>query len=111
VRRRVWLAARITDVVQPDGAVEFDVVCLDLLGDGVDFEDVDAADGERGEVEAPAPEHLGAEVEDVHGVNAGHGGHVWQTADEFLFSIGCAELWGGPKDQQRVCRNWELGGK
>src|SRR2546423_7600860 len=24
---------------------------------------------------------------------AGHGGHIWQTTDEFLFGIGCAELW------------------
>ena len=57
------------------------------------MEDVDAADGERGEVEAPTPEHLRAEVEDIHGVNAGHEGHVWQTPDEFFFGIGCAELW------------------
>jgi hypothetical protein len=32
-------------------------------------------------------------VEDIQGVNAGHRGHVSQTADEFLFGIGCAELW------------------
>ena len=63
------LAARITHIVHPDRAVEFNIVGLDLLGDGVDFEDVYAADGERDEVEAPAPEHLGAEMEDVHGVN------------------------------------------
>src|SRR5271155_4668870 len=93
VSRRVRLAARITHVVHPDRAVESNVVGLDLLGDGVDFEDVYAADGERDEVEAPAPEDLGAEVEDVHSVNAGHGGHIWQTADEFFFGIGCAELW------------------
>jgi hypothetical protein len=31
-------------------------------------------------------------VEDVHGVNAGHVGHEWQTLDEFFFGIGCAEL-------------------
>lgn len=91
--RRIRLAARITHVVHPDRAVEFNVVGLDLLGDGVDLEDVYAADGERDEVEAPAPEDLGAEVEDVHGINAGHGGHIWQTADEFLFGIECAELW------------------
>ena len=100
--RRVRLAARITQVVHPDCAVEFNVVGFDLLADRVYLEDIDSADGEWGEVEAPAPKHLGAEVEDVHGVNAGHGGHIWQTGDEFLFGIGCAELWGGTKGQQRV---------
>jgi hypothetical protein len=57
------------------------------------LEDVDSTNGEWGEVEAPAPKHLGAKVEDVHGVNAGHGGYVWQTLDEFFFGIGRAELW------------------
>jgi hypothetical protein len=47
VTRRVRLAARITHVVHPDCAVEFNVVGLDLLGDGVDLEDVYAANGER----------------------------------------------------------------
>jgi hypothetical protein len=90
--RRVRLAARITQVVHPDRTVEFNVVGFDLLADGVYLEDVDSADGEWREVEAPAPKHLGAEVEDVHGVNAGHGGYVWQTLDEFFFGIGRAEL-------------------
>ena len=93
IMRRVRLAARITHVVHPDRTVELNVVRLDFLGHGVDFEDVDAADGERGEVEAPAPEHLVAEVEDVHGVNAGYVGYEWQTLDEFFFGIGRAELW------------------
>jgi len=37
VSRRVRLAARITHVVHPDRAVEFNIVGLDLLVGGVDF--------------------------------------------------------------------------
>jgi hypothetical protein len=92
VSRRIRLAARITHVVHPDRAVEFNIVGCDLHGGRVNFEDIDAADGKRGEVEAPAPKHLVAEVEDVHGVDAGHSGHKWQTLDEFIFGIGRAEL-------------------
>jgi hypothetical protein len=106
---RVRLAARITHVVHPDRTVEFNVVDLDLLADGVYLEDVHSTNGEWGEVEAPAPKHLGAEVENVHGVNAGHGGYIWQTLDEFFFGIGRAELWEKRKGQWQVCRNWELG--
>jgi hypothetical protein len=41
-------------------------------------------------------------VEDVHGVNAGHGGYVWQTLDEFFFGIGRAELW----EKRKVSRGF-----
>jgi len=108
---RVRLAARITHVVHPDRAVEFNVVDLDLLADGVYLEDVYSTNGEWGEVEAPAPKHLGAEVENVHGVNAGHGGYIWQTPDEFFFGIGRAEFGiGQPVNALRavcviICKN------
>jgi len=108
---RVRLAARITHVVHPDRTVEFNVVDLDLLADGVYLEDVHSTNGEWGEVEAPAPKHLGAEVENVHGVNAGHGGYIWQTLDEFLFGIGRAEFGiGQPVNALRavcviICKN------
>jgi hypothetical protein len=46
-------------------------------------------------------------VEDIHGVNARHGGYVWQTLDEFFFGIGRAELW--EKGKRSVAGLQELG--
>jgi hypothetical protein len=94
IRRRVRLASGVSEIVQPDGTIEFDVVGLDLLGLWIDFEDVHPADGERREVEAPAPEHLVAQVEDVQGVDGWDAGHILQAADEFRFGVGGAELCG-----------------
>lgn len=94
IRRRVRLASGVSEIIQPDGTVEFDIVGLDLLGVGIDFENVHAADGERREVEAPAPEHLVAQVEDVQCVDGWDAGHILQAADEFRFGVGGAELRG-----------------
>jgi hypothetical protein len=94
IRRRVRLASGVSEIIHPDGTIEFNIVGLDLLGLWIDFEDVHTADGERREVEAPTPEHLVAQVEDVQCVDGWDAGHILQAADEFRFGVGGAELCG-----------------